>query len=117
MDNRLLLTIIVLIVLIALVVVTSGMAGYTIPFRTSYDSKPTVAPAQSVTPIGASTGACSPTAENPRWRCVPRDATGGACQLGGCLPSEIRGLPPLNQIDRRRNRPYGYESEFSRAPY
>lgn len=45
---------------------------------------------------------CKPgSPEASQYPCVTSDKSGNACQLGSCLPAEIKGLPSLAEINRQ----------------
>lgn len=44
---------------------------------------------------------CKPTPAQPTLKCIAEDENYNACQLGGCLPDSVPGLPSLQELARR----------------
>lgn len=96
MNKKPLIAIAAIVLLVILIVLGTGMSSRTIEtpsLRGYFDNDQTAPPARSTRSGGSRGGDCFPTADSPRYRCVPRDAAGNVGQLGSILPEEYPNLP------------------------
>jgi hypothetical protein len=96
MNKKPVIAIVAVALLVILVIIGTGMSSRTIgiPSLRGYLDDGAAEPAPRSTRTGSARGGgCFPTAESPRYRCIPRDSNGNVGQLGGVLPEEFANLP------------------------